>query len=70
MLASKATALALALLLAPALAGCDRPCEALEQRVCEQQPDKEACELLREPERREALTDETCERVLKKLSKR
>jgi hypothetical protein len=57
-----------------ALAGCDDPCEKLQKKVCEDpeflKKEKRFCELMNEAPRREALPKDTCESILKTLSKR
>jgi hypothetical protein len=60
--------------LVAALAGCDDPCEKLQKKVCEDpdfvKKEKRLCELMNEAPRRDALPRETCESILKTLSKR
>jgi len=57
-----------------ALSGCDDPCEKLQKKVCEDpvflKKEKRLCELMNEAPRREALPKDTCESILKTLTKR
>ncbi len=51
------------------LAGCEKPCEELELKVCNDLQWDRKCEMLQEPERRERLIDETCTSILKHLKR-
>ncbi|MGM0576356.1 MAG: hypothetical protein ACQEXJ_11555 [Myxococcota bacterium] len=61
---------ALLLLGASLQAGCGKPCAKLEEKVCEEMDDERRCELMRDPDRREHLSREACERILKSLERR
>ena len=57
-------------LLSLAQVGCTHPCETLEVKVCDEQEDEKRCDLIQDPERREALTRKTCEGILEKMEAR
>ncbi len=56
------------------LQGCDDPCAALEQKVCNDpvylKANKKHCDLISETDRRENLPKEACKGILDSLSKR
>ena len=58
-------AIALLLCFACLAAGCDKPCDELEARVCERHEDRLRCELMQDPSRRALLSDEACEGILR-----
>ena len=66
---SSNVAIALIVCLASLLAGCDRPCDELEARVCERHEDRLRCELMQDPSRRALLSDEACEGMLRVVPK-
>jgi len=59
--------------LAP-LSGCDDPCKALEQKVCNDpkylKTNKKHCDLVSETDRRDNLPKAACKGILDSLSKR
>lgn len=73
---ARLVSLALLLLFALPLTACSDPCGDLEAKVCEATSPKlrreyaKACKLMQEPNRRDNLTKDTCESILKHLSKR
>ena len=60
----------LCLVLICATPACTHPCDTLEERVCESEPDESKCELIQDPERRELLTRATCSGILDVMDKR
>lgn len=56
-----------------ALSACDDPCEKLQKKVCDDpvyyKANKRHCELLSEPQRREALPAEFCTSILDSLKR-
>jgi len=61
---------AVLLTFATSLGGCDEdPCVKLERRVCKEVKDKRRCELIQQPQRREHLSSDACESMLKALKR-
>jgi hypothetical protein len=68
------TTLALALGLAAMAGGCDKNCEKLRAKVCDDErfskQYKKQCELLQEADRYESLSGDTCKGILTQISDR
>ena len=47
----------------------DDPCTKLELRVCKERPDKARCKLIKDTKRREHLSSEACDNMLKALKR-
>lgn len=61
--------LTLVTIFAAGSSGCDDPCADLEALVCDELDDKHRCKLMQAPERRELLSSEACEGMLKSLKR-